>query len=295
MIDWHNFGYSILALKLGPSHPLVKLSQYYENLFCRNAYAHFTVTDAMSRVLQSSFKLGPSNTFPLHDRPASQFQVLSLEEAAEFLVRCPDTTDTAEAIVEHKTRLLVSSTSWTADEDFGILMRALQIYSEKATTTHPQLPEILAVITGKGPLREQYMQNIRQLEREGKLEMVKIRTTWLEFGDYAKLLASADLGVSLHTSSSGVDLPMKVVDMFGAGIPVLGYSDFEAWPELVKERINGLGFKTNQEMAEKLIYLFEPDHGLLDSLRNGARNESSRRWDQEWEPVAGRLFGLVDD
>lgn len=26
VIDWHNLGYSILALSLGPSHPLVKVS-----------------------------------------------------------------------------------------------------------------------------------------------------------------------------------------------------------------------------------------------------------------------------
>ena len=125
------------------------------------------------------------------------------------------------------------------------------------------------------------------------MEKVNIKSAWLSMEDYACLLGAADLGVSLHTSASGVDLPMKVVDMFGAGLPVVGWSKFEAWPELVQEGVNGRGFQSSDELAELLVELFGRDSSQLANLREGALNECRRRWDDEWDPVAGKLFCLV--
>ncbi|KAF1930374.1 glycosyltransferase family 33 protein [Didymella exigua CBS 183.55] len=293
VIDWHNFGYSILALKLGVSHPLVKISALYERVFAKAAKHHFTVTHAMARVLKDSYGVKAQ---ALHDRPGPIFRPIDSQERRAFLSRLPETAQYAEdltASTKTPWRLIVSSTSWTADEDFSILLEALCNYSAQVTAK-PNLPNILAIITGKGPQKEHYLAKIRALNQEKKLLNVVIQTAWLTSEDYAMLLAAADLGVSLHTSSSGVDLPMKVVDMFGAGLPVVGWGKFEAWPELVKEDVNGKGFESSQQLAEQLLGLFGDKAELLATLKKGAVEESKNRWDAEWDRVGGKLFKLIE-
>ncbi len=76
----------------------------------------------------------------------------------------------------------------------------------QAVERQGELPRLLVVVTGKGPQQAWYVQRMRHLD----LQRVAFRTAWLEAADYPLLLGAADLGVCLHTSSSGFDLPMKV-------------------------------------------------------------------------------------
>ncbi|EHK97316.1 putative Chitobiosyldiphosphodolichol beta-mannosyltransferase [Glarea lozoyensis 74030] len=68
-----------------------------------------------------------------------------------------------------------------------------------------------------------------------------------------------------------------------------------AWNELVQEGVNGCGFVTSDDLVRTLERLFGDTNGKeLATLRKGAVKEGSRRWDDEWNGVAGRLLGLCE-
>ncbi|XP_030916334.1 chitobiosyldiphosphodolichol beta-mannosyltransferase isoform X1 [Geospiza fortis] len=184
--------------------------------------------------------------------------------------------------------LLISSTSWTEDEDFSVLLRALEDY-ERFIEEGAELPALVCVITGKGPLKDYYNGLIQKLH----LKHIQICTPWLEAEDYPLLLGSADLGVCLHKSSSGLDLPMKVVDMFGCCLPVCAIH-FECLHELVKHNENGLIFRDSQELAKqlKMLFLDFPSlEGKLHSFRENLRESRQPRWDQSWDQTVLPLLG----
>ena len=284
VIDWHNTGWSMLSLKLGERHPLVKVAEFYERAFSKNAYQHFAVSSAMSRWLRKELEI---SALPLHDRPMTQFQPLTSDQRIEVLQTLQETASYAADIKSGTWRLVVSSTSWTSDEDFSILLDALVEYSAQVTKDK-SLPRVRAVITGKGPGKEHYLQKIRLLNQENRLSNVIITTGWFSLKDYISLLGASDLGVSLHMSSSGLDLPMKVVDMFGAGLPVVGYCGYPSWPELVKEGVNGRGFLVAQDLKDLLVDLFTNDGKQLNILKDGALKERTHGWDEEWNSTAGQ-------
>ncbi|CAI5959487.1 unnamed protein product [Closterium sp. NIES-64] len=132
-----------------------------------------------------------------------------------------------------------------------------------------KFPTLAFIVTGKGALRSHYEAKMRRL----RLRHVSFRTAWLAPEDYPRLLGSADLGVSLHTSSSGLDLPMKVVDMFGCGLPVCAIS-YSCIHELVKGGTNGLLFSDSSALAFPILFVisisFSPFiHELVKDGTNG--------------------------
>jgi beta-1,4-mannosyltransferase len=291
VIDWHNYGWTILAGTRGAKHPLVSLSKIYECYFGRLGSVNLTVTDAMGRQLRQPPYSIKSSMMTVHDRPAKIFQPLgSPADRKAVLKRIFPDNELISDVLHGRVKLIVSSTSWTPDEDFSLLLDALVKY---AASANPPTP-VLAVITGKGPQKDMYMDKIAALKESGALPNVTIDTAFLPFPDYAGLLACADLGVCLHMSSSGVDLPMKVVDMFGAGLPVAAYAAYESFGELVREGDNGVGFETADQLADILTRLLSSTgQQELAVLRKGAVQEGSRRWDEEWDATVAQILGLI--
>lgn len=295
VVDWHNFGYTMLALRIGQHHPATRLALWYERTLGRWADAHLCVSRAMQEELRAHW--GIPDVTVLYDRPATVFvptplpQRQALYRRLQEEIHCP-------LDAPNRPALIVSPTSWTVDEDFSILLEAVaQCEALIATQTNVPVsavpdrsfPRLCILITGKGPLREYYEEQIRRLT----VRAISLHTLWLSAEDYPLLLGAADLGLCFHRSSSGFDLPMKVADMFGAGLPVCALDYGPCLTEQIRHGENGLLFSTSAQLARQLYELFGgfPDQPLLlDHLRQHARESGRVHWEEEWRMAAQPLF-----
>lgn len=324
VIDWHNLAYTIMQLKYHRYKWLISAARSYERLVGRQAHSHFCVTKALQQFLHQEFGI---SAVVLYDRAPAMFHNCSLQEthslmsslhqqlqqqgigsclqrhladvAAQNITAGPSPIATLLTVLDAQGQprnrpgrpaLVVSSTSWTPDEDFNILLEAAQQYDAAASKAESH-PDVVFIITGRGPERNMYLQRIRQLQ----LNKVAFCSLWLEPQSYPLMLGVADLGVCLHTSSSGLDLPMKVVDMFGAGLPVCAVQ-FDCIGELIADGRTGLLFKNASELAHQLLGLFsgftgKAAAGQLAQLQAAVRKEQfTWRWQDNWDSVASPVF-----
>lgn len=163
IVDWHNYTHTVLALEGGgPDRLIVRVARWLEQRFGRKSADNLCVTQAMREDLQRGWQI-EADVF--YDRPAMQFQPIGVDAKHELFARLADlhaqefgdggdpvlevavkgadermemaavvectafTVRTEGGVVQMRADrpgLLVSSTSWTADEDFGVLLAALE-------------------------------------------------------------------------------------------------------------------------------------------------------------------------
>jgi len=287
VVDWHNLGYTLLGMKLGPRHPLVSIMAWAERLLGRRADAHLCVSQAMRQELEERWRLRDVRV--LYDRLPTAF-VSAPPALRHDLLRRLATTLGVPSLARRGDRpaVLVSSTSWTLDEDFSLLADAA-VRVDAVLAGRESFPRLLILVTGRGPLRAHYEERFEAL----RLHHVQLRTLWLAPEDYPVLLAAADLGLCFHRSSSALDLPMKVADMLGAGLPVCAVDYGAVLAERLRPGENGLLFSSAEELAEHIVELFTGFPGAdtpLEDLRQALRGRPPRSWDEGWRQEAQPTF-----
>jgi beta-1,4-mannosyltransferase len=285
VVDWHNFGDSLLALQLGARHPMVRLAAAWERLLGRRAEANLCVSEGMRLRLRDGF--GVAGAVVFRDRPRAAFASASESLGREVRARLLAEAGFAGECVP---ALAISPTSFTVDEDLDLLLDACDRLEAMAAEAWrgTGLPPLLVVVSGRGPLRERF--EARAAAR--RASHVRVTTAWLPEPEYAALLKAADLGLSLHRSSSGLDLPMKIEDMFGAGLPVLAL-DFPSLGEQVRLGEDGLAFSSAAELAARLaecLVGLPGRNARLERLRAGARERRRPTWEEGWQRDAAPLL-----
>ena len=299
IIDWHNYGYTILKVNNRPNF-LVNLAYKYEKYFGKKSDLNFCVSQAEKRDLKKQFEI---DAVCLPDRPVKGlFKFLNENEANELYKKYPN--ELSSLIDCHlpekknnKPIVMISSTSWTPDEDFSLLLDSfikteemiLESIEDKEqknliNVNKEKIRKILFLITGRGPLRDTFMKKVS----EAKLKYFDVKSIWLESDDYPKLLSLVDLGISLHYSSSGIDLPMKVVDMFSGCLPVASIY-YDTIVELVEENKNGFLFKNDKELCKILKnviieYSMTGKCEKIDKYRENLHKDLDKNdWVSQWK------------
>ena len=299
VLDWHNYGYTILKINKR-NFIMINIAFYYEKWLSKFANHHLCVSTAMQNDLFANFKIKatalPDKPLPkifkrIDDRTDSLFISLCFDvfskykevfNVNDFIV---SDENNKKMMKGNRPFVLLSSTSWTPDEDFDLLLNAASLIDLKLKA------KVLCVITGRGDMRDLFFEKVK---KKG-LKNFEFKSIWVESDDYPKLLGCADLGVCLHYSSSGLDLPMKVVDMFAAGLPVLAH-DYKTITELVTPNKYGELFKTAEELGLRIEThvneFYKGDHKLNLTYRSNIAKDFNEDWMSQWERVMIPVLSL---
>jgi beta-1,4-mannosyltransferase len=287
VVDWHNLSHTIAAVKVGDRHRAVKAIARSERRWARRADAHLTVSKGLAEWLAREYGVKAA---VVYDRPGAAFTRPSSDEAAELWGRIAAEGKPGVA----RPPIVVCPTSWTPDEDFDLVLEALERTErqlkrggESGGDKPPGLssPALLVIFTGRGALRESF--EARAARRNFKA--IAVKTMWLEPADYPKLIGMADLGLCLHQSSSGLDLPMKLADLRGCGVPVAVFDYAPVLAEVVTSGQHGVTFHDPGDLSTVFLSVAKGSIAAdspLAKARTWLAQNAPERWDAQWTAAA---------
>lgn len=283
VIDWHNLGYALLGLRLGADHPVVRGAAVAERRLGAAADGHLCVSHAMADALRQRWGI---NAVVMPDRPPRVCAPLpdADREAAAAALAARLGWNGRGA----RPTLVTAPSGWSADDDFDLLLAALPRLDAQLANL-PNVPSVLLLLTGDGPRRTAVAARLAALS----LGRITPHTVWLGADEYPAALAAADLGLCLHRSASGLDLPMKIADMFGAGLPVCALAAGGPLAEMVRPDVDARLFHDGDECVTALTALLGagPHGPALAALRSGAlASAAGPRWDDAWRAAAAPLL-----
>jgi beta-1,4-mannosyltransferase len=285
VIDWHNLSHAILAVTLGDDHRAVRVLRRSERRWGRRADGHLAVSSALAEWLRREWGVRAT---VLYDRPPAVFAKPSLEAGNELWQRLARELK----LGPRRIPLVVGPSSWTPDEDYDLLLEALERTERALRPAQPHgavQPAIAVLMTGRGLLRQEFE---KRLARRS-LAAVAVRTIWLEPGDYPTLVGMADAGLCLHQSASGLDLPMKLADFRGAGVPVCAYDYAPVLNEVLTPGHEGTTFSDPGELATTLVALARGDLSSVPRFaasRTWLAANPPERWEDHWQATARPLL-----
>lgn len=259
IIDWHNVTADVAAARVGlrGRAMLLRLERWLAGRFTR----HLTVSRALTARLRE-WKIEAS-TF--HDAPWAEDEP-DRERGRRLLARAGATAQ----------RVAVTSTSWSRDEDFDLLLGALAVADRRLGSGET----LDVVITGDGPRKAAFLAAFEV----AALERVRVITAWFEHADFIHALSGADLAFSLHRSVSGLDLPMKLFDFAAAGRPI-AVLDYGAVLREIDDT-SWLMFKDQDSLASLFLAL------VRDELPPRAFMPRGESWSSAWTRI---VRPLVDE
>jgi beta-1,4-mannosyltransferase len=277
VIDWHNLSHTIAAVKVGDRHRAVKAIARSERRWAKRADAHLTVSKALAGWLSREYRVTAA---VVYDRPGAAFAKTSSADAARLWDQVAK-----DANLAGHPPIVVCPTSWTPDEDFDLLLEALERAERTLSRSGAPDSTLAVILTGRGPVRESF--EARAARRHFKA--IAVRTLWLEPADYPLLIGMADLGLCLHQSSSGLDLPMKLADLRGAGVPAAVYDYAPVLGEVMTPGQEGVTFRDPGDLAALFVTVANQSmahDSTLAKSRAWLAQHPPERWDAQWDLAA---------